>query len=677
MSIQRTVSRNPVSGISKAIDMLGSKEAANHACAYRILNTGMIKLTGKEIVQAAKDYQFMLSLGETTEYTMEQAVRVAEIVGVPQSFIERDGGPTEFVSKRYRFFVMSAIAGRPHKEQISMVKSTMDELEFRENGIFLPADKISDFTNIKKAANSSADATTRVIDTSEDGISRMLMEHGINSATLFVGQVSFDETEQNAIDEKKRRLFTEGFINEATGKHYMFSFQSPSSVRKGNFTFVEANSWREVVSLWIEISGLLTKEEIETKTQEELLDILLSKSVGLANEEHEVVIAKLLARLSTRGSNSFSLDRRAETKEQKEALTFVKGINVFYPKKDMKVKITRDYYTFGDEDGVLKLITGKQRTVTPGDGQMLGSYRLHAYIAFILNLISYTDFKRFLKLWEEANEDDRNVEEGSELERLILKIPCIFQIRHGSKKGICVRTNLERVSKYDAIVPPSVRKFVEGEWKNFPLEICNWIKKTPAQPTVMLNNQFISALDIEPENLRKVADYWFDIMNKSLTSETEAMKFHKMIRATDEEDELDEDLSNSMVSHCIWANSKLMLDRQVCNWRKDQYTKIINNMSIGRIGVPGIYSYMVCDPHALVNFYLELKDEDKMEELKAGEYYYCGKDNCTAALFRSPLIHPFEVQKVTLKYLRAFFGIQGAIIFNVHDGKWDAMGGAK
>ena len=551
-----------------------------------------------------------------------------------------------FINDSIEEFSLSVFSKRLKKENTEIIKMSMDDLYFSEQGIaYFDSTKASKFTGKEVKAHKT---DMRIVESSEDGISRMLMEKGLSSITVFMGKTAQGEEEMKLLNDRKDNVFRNGFFDMSTGKHYMFAFQNPSSCRKSNFMFVEAQDWNEVVALWLEITGLKDWNAF---------------SKAFFDVEGKVVMAKLLARISTRGSNSFNLSKISPVWAGKIAKA-----NITYC-KDPKWVINRPFKTL-KAPGCMEMQEDVERTLTPGDGQMIGSFEFHALMAVALRVISENEYNEFSMLWEKAGKDIKNVKEGSRLYRLIKKVPGVFQLRHGEKKGICVRYNLEAVEELkdvNAIVPDSVRKFVAGDWDEFPLEICNYIKRK--DDWVALNPQFIEALAYDdPNALIPIVDFWFNYMKESLSDGAKAQQFHGIIKSSDDEE--NRTIAGNLVS-AMRTSADLIDDAQICNWRKDQYRKFISDMKIGRVLVPGQYTYMVCDPAFIIN---QIYGTD-LPHLAEGEYYHNGKE-CQCGLFRSPLIHPFEAQKVTLSDNDAYWYMQDVIVFNGYDGAWDSMGGA-
>ena len=543
-------------------------------------------------------------------------------------------------------FSLSVFSKKLTKDTGEIIKMSMDDFEFDTDKITFDSTKASKFTGKEVKIHKGQ---IRIVETAEDAILRMLKEceNPISSLTVFMGKSSQDKEEMILIKQAKRRVFTEGFTDIFSGKHYMFAFQNPSSCRGANFMFVEANSWDEVETLWLEITGLKTWADFER---------------AFFDKDGKVNMAKLLARVSTRGSNSFSVAKVAP-----DLAEVIKNFNVKYV-RDTKTEVFKDYKTLKGP-GVMELVKGKSREIVDGDGQGIISYTSASIIASSMRRISRDELDYFTNEFAKIDKDIHNVKPGSRLEKIIKKIPAVFQIRHGEKKGLLVRWNLEGIDVtkgMDVIIPDSVRKFIGGEWSEYPLEICNFLKGKGEW--AYLNPQFISALDWEnPNALIPIAEYWKNYEVESITNMGKAQQFHGIIKSSDDED--NKTIASNLVS-AMRTSSDLINDLQILNWRKDQYRKFNSDMTIGRMMVKGQYTYMVFDPAYQINKWFGLD----LPCLASGEFYHNGKE-CQAALFRSPLIAPYEAKKVQLVNNEEYKYLADTVIFNGHDGAADDMGG--
>lgn len=559
---------------------------------------------------------------------------------------QTDEEARDYILETLNSFSLSVFSKKLTKDSDTIIKMSMEHIDFTKDALIFDSREARKFIG-DDAKNHKGDM--RIVETAEDAITRMLQsrEKPLSSITVFMGQTSQDEVAMAQILGMKRRVFSEGFTDVATGKHYMFAFQNPSSCRKANFMFVEANSWDEVFALWLEITGLKTWSDFEK---------------AFYDENGNVNMAKLLARVSTRGSNSFSVDKTAP-----DLADVIRNFRPYYC-KDTKTEVFKDYKTLKGP-GLMDLVTGQSRKLTDADGQGIVSFHAAAIIAAALCRISRYELAEFQDEFAKAKNDIHNVKPGSRLESIIKKIPAAFQIRHGEKKGMLVRWNLEAIDTtkdYDVIIPDSVRKFIGGEWSDYPLEVCNFLK--PKGDWAYLNPQFISALGWEdPNALIPIANYWAEYERESIVNMAKAQQFHGIIKSVDDEDNK---TNAGHLNAALRVSPDLLDDFQILKWRKEQYNTFNSNMTIGRMMVRGQYTYMIFDPAYQINKYFNLE----LPCLASGEFYHNGKE-CNAALFRSPLIAPYEAKKVTLVNNEEYKYLADTVIFNGFDGAADDMGG--
>lgn len=162
-----------------------------------------------------------------------------------------------FVEECISQFQLSAFTERLVKESTDIIKMSMDNMQFMDDGRIVFDSTEAQHLTGKKIDYDKKNSIMRVVESSEDGISRMLMEKGKGSLTVFMGQQGRNKEEQELIDKRKYNVFLNGVTDIATNKHYMVAFQNPSSCRKANFMFVEAEDWLEVVEdLWFPMIGV-------------------------------------------------------------------------------------------------------------------------------------------------------------------------------------------------------------------------------------------------------------------------------------------------------------------------------------------------------------------------------------------------------------------------------------
>lgn len=654
---------------------------------------GVKKFKTSDWAEMADAWTLLRSLINTEELggdLLDTAVALKEMFGLTDDISKFSVDELkEFIESILDDFSMSVFSEKLHKETFDLIKFDIKDLSFGDKVEF-DSSRLYDPTTCSKVPTNGIP----VLKTAEDGISRTLREMNINTASIKMAWTSADETEQEVIDAKKRTLLNNGFYDTATGIHYYPAFQSPSSNRKATVTFVQVTGdtheerVEQVTSLWCKVTGfnsweefvnaLASSEEVSPEESAELEEMYQSdKRFGIKMmikggytrtedgcwQKKKAVMAKVVARTATRGSNSLSIK-----KLNPEMDAIIKAMKVEYV-SDTETNVIKKYRTYNTDNGQYAEFDGQGRLITDADGQALGNYTFFACVACAMRLISRNEYDCFVTEWEKCGKDIHNIQAGSKLDKVIRKIPAVVQIRHGEKKGLIVRWNLEAIdatSEMDVIIPDSVRKFVGSEWNEYDLEICNHLKSKPKR-FAYLNPQFISALEWNtPNALINIVKYWEQYQLDSVHNVAKSMEFHGMLQSSDEDNS---DNASTLVE-ALRTNSSLVNDYQIINWRKEQYNKFNDDMSIGRIMLPGQYTYMIFDPAYVLNQWFGLD----LHCLESGNYYYNDKD-CEAGLFRSPMIAPFEAQKVQLVADEEYKYLQNVIVFNGHDGLADDMGG--
>ena len=602
------------------------------------------------------------------------------------------------------------------KATYSMLKMSLSDLEYDSNGklIFDSRKAVrldsSDIAKIEKTSASLNEqrerkSVMRYVDTAEDGIYRILktkkgngydaayakaIEDGLDDAqahdvamglsmvTVNLAEQGREEEEKKAIESKKRDLFTNGFTDIASNTHYLFAFQNPSSTRKANFMCVEADDYKQIYQLWYEVTGTGNHEGFQKAFH--------------ANEG--VVLAKMLARTSSKGSNSIDVNLIAD----KEYAETIRNAKILYI-PDASATINRPYKTLVSPNVLSEM--NEERTITPGDGGGWMSFKFNAELSAAMKIISGNQYKDFNRMWAEVGMDAQKANLKPALKRIIMKTGRCWQIRGGeesaqSDKGMLNIYNYENITvtlseemankltemngvtftagqelklgDYDIIIPESVRKFVgDVNDGDFHLEVCNHLKSKG--DWVCMNPQFIAALNPENPNIfTPIIEYWFNVMDKSFDNIAELQHFMNIVSYSDDDESAEHASAN--LGDILVANYKLSDDPQVLKMCQDKFTKFIDEMRIGKIRVPGMYTYMICDPGFIFN---NIFGTD-VHELQSGQYWHNNK-TCRAGLFRSPLIAPFEAQRVQLVEDNMYWYLKDTIVFNGYDGAWDRMGG--
>lgn len=573
------------------------------------------------------------------------------------------------------------------KEQHSIIKMDMDAVGYEslEDDNAVGTFHSKDCLDIEKAVDlkgKGKEVLMYEVDTAESGISRILLGEQRDIITVYVGHQITEFMHEDA-DRIKELMFRNGIKDADTGKVYFPVLRSASSERQANMTFVSVDAklahtpatkqeyidlgvpnhgWQEALEIWCQVTGCDSWTQFERT-------FMKTNAKG----EKVVNMSKILARVAIRSSNSLASTNTKINQELNEELKQIKICNT----GDVERYITRDYMTIAEPgSGRVEYINGadRPRKIVCSDGQMVCSIEVAALLSAMVgaNGFSINDYRKFNLLWDACGKDTRNVKKGSDLYHLIMTMSHIFQVRHEGKKGIIVSYNLERFKEtkdYGLIVPESAQKFTSGKsWGEFPLEICNWLKKK--KPLVNLNTQFISALKFDdPESLKIIAKHWVNYMNESFENPVKMLEFHHLTHNFEGHEANVED--DGILSTVLRTNHYFDDERYILKLREKQYRKFLKDMKCGKLLVPGMYTYMVADPA----FFIENVFGVKTNHLGEGEFYHNGK-NCYAGLFRAPMAHKTEAQKVELINHKEYWYMKDCIVFNGYDGVWDRMAGA-
>ena len=583
-------------------------------------------------------------------------------------------------------FQMETTTENLHKRNSVVIKATDDDVNIDERGVGhintakaekMFANVIDAKINEKRSDDGKLDMDAhfmRIVGTSENGVYREYSEFAefmqctsIIANGMFIMLYMGKKTGDPAVDSMRRAkkflIFKNGFVDDATGIHYMFAMKSASMTRKAIACFVPAKNWDEIFQLWFWISGLKTKEGF-------------IKAFG----DH-LNFAKMLARLSSRASSSFSTD--VVNPELGEKIRQAKVIYV----KDRTISVSKAYKTLTAPN---VLVDGEgEREITVADGAAYGSVTFHALIALAMRIVSASEYSLGMQKWKFHVSNGGSLASASGSLLSFLQKVCIpFQIRTGSWKGMLPTADLEtaglsaytygevcteipeghtedeyiNIAEYDIVCPESVRKYQDGGFSEYPFEICGYLKNKKG--TVELNPQFINALEWDtPNALLPIVKDVIRQAEESLDDPAKAMAFHHLFGEGSE--------VATLLGDALRTDATLINETYIQSQRYAQYEKLINGMALGRIPVPGTYTYMIADPYAFLNETFGIS----LPCLAEGEFFFNGK-TCNAGLFRSPLIHPFEAQKVQLVEHPAYNYMKDVAVFNIYDGVADKMGGA-
>lgn len=555
---------------------------------------------------------------------------------------------SEYIRSAVDQFYSTTYTEAIKKDQYKILKASLDDVQYDGASFFINSDNAAVLTQqeIKMMREQEGGKLTamRVVETAENGVSRTLELVGADKTyvMLCLDAPAKSEYSDGQLKFMRQNILANGFYDIKTGVHYVFGVKGASMGRKANQLFIEGKDWNDTFKLWFSLTG--------TKDKDGFVDAFGT----------EVNPAKLLARVATRTSATVSVDNVNPEEAEK-----IKSANVLYV-RDTETSVNRQYETIIDN----AVVKGQSdRNITDADGQGLGSVSFMALVTHAIRRMTDAEYADFMDLWNEHIHSGGTLVTAKgtgRLESLINKIIKVFQIRHGEKKGLIVIADLEtfeNTKDYDLVIPDSVRKFIGGEWSEYPLEICNYLKKKDNE--VNLNPQFISALWWEdPATFLEIVKTECDRIEDAMISPQKAMAFCRAFVDSDND-------TGRIVSDALLSNAGLYNEPQVQKWMFAQVEKKIKGMMMGRVPVPGMYSYMIFDP----NYFLNKQFGTDLHCLQAGEYYHNGKD-CECAALRSPMLHYTQAQKVSLSADDAYWYLKDCLVFNGFDALADQMAGA-
>lgn len=554
-------------------------------------------------------------------------------------------------------FDKDANTTRIHKDTNLILKMSLDDINFEGD---VPVFDSRKATNFVKGTLGKAKAM-RWVAIAESAVSRKIQELGVRQLVIDMSKGAFSKEEEATLLEEKMKLFHKGIMDVADGALYLPSAPSASATRQAQCPFITANTPQEVYRIWGMITGFTNLRSILA-------------GIGKKTENgYEFNPTKLKARISTNGSASHNTIKLIQGEDEEFIHHITHPVVLNLP--DCEGVSTADYKIIGD-DSFMKFHTGEETPTTPCDGESLISLKQAAREAYILRLISRVDMEAFIDTID-AHVTLRDLFDDTTFQRINHRIPDIFQVRvdEAGGKGILVKFPLEffaETSNYEIVTTKGFMKFMNPEKDDFVLDICNYSK--PHTGWVNMNPQFIEALEYENPNTlcHPLVDQWIDRMKESLTSQDKLLEFTGSLGNPEESSDSETNSSIDTIRRILTTCSSLRDDKYVIQLISQQYVKLLKDMSIGKIKVHGAYTYMVCDPMAIMH---QLNNSYPM--LGSNKYWFQGKDGVEAGLFRSPLLVPQQAQKVTLSSESFYDNMyHDVLVMNSQDGFWGYMAGA-
>lgn len=491
----------------------------------------------------------------------------------------------------------------------------------------------------------------------------------------------------NAISHLKRvrhEISKNGFFHN--GVHYMVWEYGASQLRNVNIMFISVKAFNPVAAL----NEIKHMRSVVTKLN--YFDPTDPYYVGakFGDKDQKVFMSKVHAyeNISSSGSMAilYALKNAGVTQEQYDKVVeTLRGIKTAIV-PDLETVVKSTHFDIEKREEVI----GKTKAVLE-DGGALGGRKLFLAIGLALRCFN-------VEQYEEAT---RRLLSNETL-RLIAKVNSFIQIRLASCKGGLVFVDLEKYTTddYGAVVFKSCYKYdvPENEYGNkldwSQLAICN--ASHNGKGFVNTNSPFICSLTkSNPDVMKEIVEHWMDKVMKVFDKDpiVAAQNVRYIMNAYsaengEEEESNNDDLQNLTyvsISNVLDNNALLLHDANIWTQVKKRVNAFVNNISVGRVPVPGDYPPIFVDPLYVLKELVKHGDLTassaagengcNIPTLNKGKYYYNNK-SCRGVIARSPLTHPAQVKVIQLEKNSAYSVYRNVLLLNAEEAIWVDLSGA-
>lgn len=298
--------------------------------------------------------------------------------------------------------------------------------------------------------------------------------------------------------------------------------------------------------------------------------------------------------------------------------------------------------------------------------------KLQKYIDILHQAGEITDkqYQMFTSKWKNANYDVNVLREDEELYRFLMSkdFKSVMQVRFfGGVKGMVIPVaemdGDERLADIDMLAFKKSAKYISAD---APFEIINFSKK---KDNAQLNYQFVQSTVTDGRVLIKGAQKAFENVKGVLNSADNALKFIAGIRGLNDEGE---DLLTKLAND-LETEPRLITEHYHHQQILNKVEKFVKEVGYGRIPVNGAFKYIISDP---VWLYHQAMGDNFESALNASEVYMNSINGFEAGMWRSPMIHYSEPQKVMCKDIDYLWMYKDIIVLNTKDATAPALGGA-
>lgn len=478
----------------------------------------------------------------------------------------------------------------------------------------------------------------------------------VNLITFDPGnELEFPTPRDMNFEQALNHLYTYGLVDISTGNKYFPIGLSASKARCGGVIWLaNVPNWTAMEKLRAQVLHVSDEEYAKMKEDKCIIAKFETGSIGMRTSS-VINVSKAGAKL--RGNNDVLKNIKCKV---------IPDIakNVTLKMLETKKDVIGDMKPFSFE------LTERKSEVIYSDGSSL--IKLQKFIDILHQAGEITDkqYQMFTAKWSACNYDVKMLREDEDLYKFLTSkdFKCLMQVRFfGGVKGTVIPVaemdGDKRLADTDMLVFGKSAKYISMD---APFEIINFPhKKERAQ----LNYQFVQSTVTNPQVLIKGAQKAFENVKDVLKNADNTLKFIAGIRGlNDEGDDFLTKLANDLETE-----PRLITEHYHHQQILDKVEKFVKEVGYGRIPVNGSFKYIISDP---VWLYHQAMGDVFESTLNAGEVYCNGIDGFEAGMWRSPMIHYSEPQKVLCKNIDYLWMYKDIIILNTKDAIAPALGGA-
>ena len=447
-----------------------------------------------------------------------------------------------------------------------------------------------------------------------------------------------------------------GIVDVSTGDKYFPIGLSASKARSGGVVWLaNTGNWTKMEELRAQVLHVSNEEYAKMKENKCVIAKFETGSIGMRTSS---VINVSKAGNKLRGNNDVLKDIKCKV---------VPDIIKKAPLKTLEPKkgVVGETKPFSFE------ITEKEYEVVYSDGSSLIKLQKFIDILFQAGEITAKQYIMFTSKWEACNYDVKALREDEDMYKFLTgkDFKCLMQVRFfGGVKGTVIPVpemdGDKRLADVDMLVFKKSAKYISND---APFEVINFPHK---KDRAKLNYQFVQSTVTDGNVLIKGAKKAFENVKDVLNNASNALKFVAGNRGlSDKGDDLLTKLANDLE-----IEPRLLTEHYHHNQLLEKVEKYIKEVGYGRIPINGgAFKYIISDP---VWLYHQAMGDDFKSSLNAGEVYCNGIDGFEAGMWRSPMIHYSEPQKVLCKSVDYLWLYKDIIALNTKDAIAPALGGA-